>query len=466
MLRLFFLLLLVSCSHTEKFVEIEAVPVNKLDSKDYKVEDNIETHRRVPVANLEEITEYKNQIQNIDVTSLDPFYVSLYEKKNLLIPDDFIGFINKSHGLLQFRELKSICKEYILNYNKKKYKNSIDRQKYFDALLYYEWASLNIAFQYKKNSSKKNVKVTRLADLPMSTSWFGVLSRYWTSSSISASEAYNKISERTHNIEENLETYQNRLGYFNDSETFLVDYSVENEPYTGAKKHVEALELTEESFLTNWNKVFRSPPPADHVFKASSRSVKGLPLFTSMPNKNIVRFNTPKPGVNKYELPLKMLYDGLFDRTGLTKKTKATTFPRYPGRSNGWKTYMATLAEQLGVNDDVRYNWARDQWIHKTLLLGLCDIMYNFHKWPYNKVAKLYKNKSATSEEINREAKSVLNNQPGLYLSHAMGYLKTLDLKKQLASQMRDNFKLAEFHHRLSNSYSPYDLIDIMSEVE
>ena len=47
-----------------------------------------------------------------------------------------------------------------------------------------------------------------------------------------------------------------------------------------------------------------------------------------------------------------------------------------------------------------------------------------------------------------------------------MGYLKTLDPKKQLASQMRDNFKLAEFHHRLSNSYSPYDLIDIMSEVE
>ena len=113
------MLLLASCSHTEKFVEIEAVPVNKLDSKDYKVDDNIETHKRVPVANLEEITEYKNQIQNIDVTSLDPFYVSLYEKKDLLIPDNFIRFINKSHGLLQFRELKSICKEYILNYNKK-----------------------------------------------------------------------------------------------------------------------------------------------------------------------------------------------------------------------------------------------------------------------------------------------------------------------------------------------------------
>ena len=42
MLRLFFILL-ASCSHTEKFVEIEAVPVNKLDSKDYKVDDNIET---------------------------------------------------------------------------------------------------------------------------------------------------------------------------------------------------------------------------------------------------------------------------------------------------------------------------------------------------------------------------------------------------------------------------------------
>ena len=34
-----------------------------------------------------------------------------------------------------------------------------------------------------------------------------------------------------------------------------------------------------------------------------------------------------------------------------------------------------------------------------------------------------------------------------------------------MVSQMRDNFKLAEFHHWLSNSYSPYDLIDIMSEV-
>ena len=83
-----------------------------------------------------------------------------------------------------------------------------------------------------------------------------------------------------------------------------------------------------------------------------------------------------------------------------------------------------------------------------------------------SRVKKLYKQKSAKGKNLSRRATKDLNNKPGLYLSHAMGYLKTLDLKKQLSEHMKGRFNLAEFHHRVANNYYPYDLVDIMSEVE
>ena len=122
--------------------------------------------------------------------------------------------------------------------------------------------ALNAAYQHQKNKKLKTKRVKSLSEIPASTSWFEVLARYWTSSTVSASEAYSKISDKSERLEDDLEIYQNRLGFFDDNTSFLNNYFNENETYYGAVKHTEVLELTEESFLSNWNKVFRSAPPS------------------------------------------------------------------------------------------------------------------------------------------------------------------------------------------------------------
>ena len=263
-----------------------------------------------------------------------------------------------------------------------------------------------------------------------------------------------------------MEVQQNRLGFFDDNKSFLVDYFSENESYFRAKDHNFILEKTENLFIENWDKVFQAPPPKNYSFKSLSRNIKSLPLFTPLPNSNTVRFNPPKRGLKKYDIAITMLYNGLFDFSGLSTKTTKDRLPNYPGRSNGWKTYLATLGEQLGVKGDVRYEWARDSWVHKNLLLGMCDIVFNFNKWDMAQVKKYYHGKSVSAQELTREEIRNLINKPGYYLSHAMGYIKTTDLKKQMSSSQRDRFSLSEFHKRASKGYYPYDVIDINSNIE
>ena len=48
--------------------------------------------------------------------------------------------------------------------------------------------------------------------------------------------------------------------------SFLVDYFSENEPFR-AKDHNFILEKTENLFIENWDKVFKSPPPLIILFK-------------------------------------------------------------------------------------------------------------------------------------------------------------------------------------------------------
>ena len=84
----------------------------------------------------------------------------------------------------------------------------------------------------------------------------------------------------------------------------------------------------------------------------------------------------------------------------------------------------------------------------------------------YGSGKKYYHGKSVSAQELTREEIRNLINKPGYYLSHAMGYIKTTDLKKQMSSSQRDRFSLSEFHKRASKGYYPYDVIDINSNIE
>ena len=105
MLKLVLFIFCISCMHNEKFTAMDGIPVNKLESKVYKVNEKIETHDRIPISNLELMTEYQYRIDKIDIASIDPFYIELYKMKDILIPENFISFINKDHSLLKFKQL-------------------------------------------------------------------------------------------------------------------------------------------------------------------------------------------------------------------------------------------------------------------------------------------------------------------------------------------------------------------------
>lgn len=152
----------------------------------------------------------------------------------------------------------------------------------------------------------------------------------------------------------------------------------------------------------------------------------------------------------------------LYQTTYFTSKNPdpIRTLLNFGGYTEGWATYAEMCSYYLAPLPKKDASLAQK---NMSLLLGLyalADIGIHYDGWTVADTIKFFSHYGIDDADTIQEIYELIVSDPANYLKYYVGYVELLELKKEVANRLGDNFSQKEFHKAvLDVGPSPFEIV-------
>ncbi|MBN9298716.1 MAG: DUF885 domain-containing protein [Filimonas sp.] len=333
---------------------------------------------------------------------------------------------------------------------------------------------------YFSNTYLAKARVTTgINDVPDGAKYYKYLVRYWTTTDKSPDEIYNTGLAEVKRIRAIMDSVRVAVDFPSDLKAFFEYMKTDKQfmPYKTPQEVLDAFRAIQAKITPNLKKMFGRTPKTPfeirqtEAFRAASASAEynqGSPDGTRpgifyVPIVDATKFNTTS---GMESLFLHEAIPGHHYQVSLQQENQALPkfrrFSWYGAYGEGWALYCESLGKELGLyTDPYQYMGALGDEMHRAVRLVVDVAMHTKGMTREQAIQYMMENEAISEDGATAEIERYMA-IPGQALSYKIGALKIRELREKYAAQLKDAFKLSNFHDEfLKDGCMPLEIVEV-----
>lgn len=217
---------------------------------------------------------------------------------------------------------------------------------------------------------------------------------------------------------------------------------------------------------------FPEPPSVNYCIKYVPSAMEAYlsPAFYMIPtidniSENVIYINKGQTasGLNLYTTLAHEGYPGHLYQTvyfSAKKPDPIRNLLDFGGYVEGWATYAEMMSYYMAPLSRIEATLLQKNSSTLLGLYALADMGIHYDGWSLNAAAAFFKDYGITDIQVVKSIYELIVGNPGNYLKYYLGYLEILNLKKEIASQLKTDFSQKNFHKAvLDVGPAPFEIV-------
>jgi uncharacterized protein (DUF885 family) len=313
-------------------------------------------------------------------------------------------------------------------------------------------------------------ETTGISELPGGKEWYAHLTRYYTTTNLSADEIFELGKKEVDRIAKEMEAVKEQVGFKGDLKAFFAHLRTKKEltPFTSADQVIDHFNAIHERMKPNLEKLFDKKPKTPfevrrtEAFREASASAEYNPGSLDGTRPGI--FYVPIPDVAEYnilsdeDLFLHEAIPGHHYQISLMQENEELPdFRKLLYNSayvEGWALYTESLGKELGLyTDPYQYFGMLSAEMHRAIRL-VVDAGMHTQGWTREQAIQYSLDHEAETEaSVTAEIERYMA-IPAQALSYKVGQLKIRELRTKAENELGDKFVIGQFHNQILDTGS------------
>jgi len=297
------------------------------------------------------------------------------------------------------------------------------------------------------------IPTSNLYSIPHGKEWYAYFLNRWLGAIVNPDELYFNGVEETERVKTKIEETAKSKGmspaqlykHLADSSFYISNETALQQSFGEVKKIVQQ----------NLQKVFNVRQVSN--VNISRGNIDNLAQTPGYYNTNTFYYNYFGKPCSKRQVCWLYLHEAVPGRHYQSKIAAQTTQSaiqqlfHYPGFTDGWAAYAATLGTELGAYQTPYDELGCLEWDLVRSVRVIMDIGINYYGWNDEKALAIWKEYIPNQDEIAIKEINRMKQWPAQVITYKYGSALILNWKKELQQKQGNDFDIKDFHDRLLN---------------